>query len=182
MGNDSRHLSAPPPGSRLILGAAVFVFGFFCPLFVPLVMRSSLPAAWKTTAAGLLVLGVPELFSIVAAAILGKAGFVYLKARVKGALGRFFQKHGPPETVGPVRYRIGLAMFITPIAFGWLTPYAFHHLPGYETYRILYGLPGDLLLIASLFVLGGEFWDKLRALFVHRAAVRFPESSLGDPE
>ena len=139
-------------------------------------MRSSLTAAWKTTVSGLLVLGVPELFTIVAAAILGKAGFEYLKARVKGALGRFFEKHGPPETVGRARHRIGLAMFITPIALGWLTPYAFHHFPGYETYRFVYGMPGDLLLITSLFVLGGEFWDKLRALFVHGAKVRFPES------
>jgi len=176
MRNHSEHPLAPPPRGRLVLGAAVFVFGFLCPLFVPLVTRSNLPAAWKTTVSGLLLLGVPELFTIVAAAILGKTGFEYLKARVKGALSRFFQEHGPPETVGPARYRIGLVMFITPIAFGWLTPYAFHHLPGYETYSFVYGLPGDLLLIASLFVLGGEFWDKLRALFVHGAKARFPES------
>jgi len=25
---------------------------------------------------------------------------------------------------------------------------------------------GDLMLLASLFVLGGDFWDKIRALFV----------------
>ena len=145
-------------------------------MFVPLVTRSSLPAAWKTTLSGLLLLGVPELFTLVAAAVLGKSGFDYLKTRMKTALGRFFRKHGPPETVSRTRYRIGLAMFIIPIAFGWLTPYAFHHLPGYETYHIIYGLPGDLLLIASLFVLGGEFWEKLRALFVHGAKAAFPES------
>jgi hypothetical protein len=28
--------------------------------------------------------------------------------------------------------------------------------------------------VASLFVLGGDFWDKLRALFVHEARVVFP--------
>jgi hypothetical protein len=28
-----------------------------------------------------------------------------------------------------------------------------------------------LLLISSLFVLGGDFWDKVRALFVHAARV-----------
>jgi len=31
-----------------------------------------------------------------------------------------------------------------------------------------------VLLVASLFVLGGDFWDKLRALFVHEARVQFP--------
>ena len=162
--------------SRLVLGGAIFLFGFLCPLFVPLVTQSSLSAAWKTTLSGLLILGVPELFAIAAAAVLGKSGFEYLKARMKNVLGRFFRKHGPPETVSRTRYRIGLAMFITPIALGWLTPYAFHHFPGYETYHIIYGLPGDLLLIASLFVLGGEFWDKLRALFVHGAKAAFPGS------
>lgn len=113
---------------------------------------------------------------LVAVAVLGKAGFDYLVVLFKRALSRFFQEHGPPETVGPLRYRIGLAMFIIPVALGWLTPYAFHQLPGYESYRIAYGLPGDLLLLTSLFVLGGEFWDKLRGLFVHGATVRFPKS------
>lgn len=35
----------------------------------------------------------------------------------------------------------------------------------------------DALLLISLFVLGGEFWDKLRALFIHQAKVRFPEET-----
>ncbi len=35
---------------------------------------------------------------------------------------------------------------------------------------------GDLLLVASLFVLGGEFWDKLKSLFVYGAKVQFPAS------
>jgi hypothetical protein len=30
-----------------------------------------------------------------------------------------------------------------------------------------YAIGGDLLLLASLFVLGGDFWDKIRALFVY---------------
>jgi hypothetical protein len=30
-------------------------------------------------------------------------------------------------------------------------------------------------LLISLFVLGGDFWDKLRALFVHGARAVFPE-------
>jgi hypothetical protein len=33
---------------------------------------------------------------------------------------------------------------------------------------------GDLLLLVSLFILGGDFWDKLRALFVREAKVVFP--------
>ena len=32
--------------------------------------------------------------------------------------------------------------------------------------------------IMSLFVLGGDFWDKLRALFVRQAKAVFPEKEL----
>jgi hypothetical protein len=31
----------------------------------------------------------------------------------------------------------------------------------------------DILLVLSLFVLGGDFWDKLRSLFIHRSKVEF---------
>ena len=36
-------------------------------------------------------------------------------------------------------------------------------------------LIGDLVFLSSLHVLGGDFWDKLRALFVPGARTRFPE-------
>lgn len=166
--------ASPVPAGRLILGGTIFVVGFFSPLCVPLVVHTGLPVAWQTTVSGLLLLGIPELFTVIAAAVLGKQGFDYLMRRIKGAFGRFFWEHGPPETVGTTRYRIGLVMFTIPIVVAWITPYAFHHLPGYERYRLLYGLPGDVLLIASLFVLGGQFWDKLRSLFIQGAKVQFP--------
>jgi hypothetical protein len=31
----------------------------------------------------------------------------------------------------------------------------------------------DLITLASLFVLGGDFWDKVRALFLHDARAVF---------
>jgi len=80
-------------------------------------------------------------------------------------------KEVPPVPKG--RLVVGGAIFVVPIVLGWATPYAFHHLPGFEQYSLLYGLPGDVLLIVSLFVLGGEFWDKLRSLFVHGAKAQF---------
>jgi len=29
------------------------------------------------------------------------------------------------------------------------------------------------MFVASFFVLGGDFWDKVRSLFIHRARVQF---------
>ena len=42
-----------------------------------------------------------------------------------------------------------------------------------------YAVGGDLLLLSSLFPLGGDFWDKIRSLFVHDAEVHFPVVSAG---
>jgi hypothetical protein len=43
--------------------------------------------------------------------------------------------------------------------------YAPHLIPGYAEHRIALNLTTDFLFIASLFVLGGDFWEKFRALF-----------------
>jgi hypothetical protein len=153
------------PGWRFRLGVAFFALGLVCPVFVPLVAASGLSTEWKTILSGALMLGVPELLWVVAVAVMGKAGFEYIKARVFG----FLKRHAVPETVSRTRYRIGLALFLLPLFFGWLAPFARGAIPGYEAQRFAVNLAGDLLLLASLFVLGGDFWDKLRALFLYDA-------------
>ena len=151
--------------TRFILGAVVFLAGQASPLLIPLVLASGLPNGWKTGLSGLLAFGIPELAIVAAAAVLGKAGFAYLKTRVFG----WFKKHvHPPKTVSTTRYYIGLSMFLMPFLGGWLDPYVRPLLPTFDQHRIAWALTGDALLIASFFVLGGEFWDKLGALFVHK--------------
>ena len=63
------------PGWRFYSGIMLFVLGFLSPLFIPLVTATALPAGWKTAISGLLMLGIPELLWVAAAAIMGKAGF-----------------------------------------------------------------------------------------------------------
>ena len=46
-----------PTRGRLLVGAGVLIFGWLCPLFVPLVLSSDLGAEWKTTLSGLLQIG-----------------------------------------------------------------------------------------------------------------------------
>ena len=58
-------------------------------------------------------------------------------------------------------------MFAVPVLFGWQAPYAEGLIPGYRENVIAFAVAGDLLLLASLFVLGGDFWEKVRALFVY---------------
>ena len=156
-------------GWRFPVGVAIFVLGFAAPLAIPLVVASGLPAAWKTVLSGALALGVPEVLMVAAAAVMGKEGFAELKQR----FGRFFKKYGPPDQVSPTRYRIGLVMFTLPLLLAFLGPYFGGHLPAYGAHRQLWAISADVVFVASFFVLGGGFWDKLRALFVHSARVVF---------
>jgi len=152
-------------GWRFYLGLVIFIVGFISPLSIPLVTSSALSVKWKTIISGALAVGIPEIFGILAIAIMGKAGF----NRLKKCFFSIIKKHGPPDRVSPARYRIGLVMFMLPLIFGWLVPYAPHLIPGYETHRFFVNIAGDLMFIISLFVLGGDFWDKVRALFIHDA-------------
>lgn len=160
------------PRWRFPVGVAIFVAGFAAPLAIPLVTASDLPAGWKTAISGALAVGVPEVMMVLATAVMGKEGFAELKRRV----GRFFRHYGPPDEVSPTRYRVGLVMFATPIVVAFAWPYL--HLgdvaPGFETHPTLWVVGGDLLFFSSLLVLGGDFWDKLRSLFVHGAKAVFP--------
>jgi len=158
---------------RFRLGLTIFMVGFASPLLIPLVTALDLTTQWKTIISGALAVGIPELFSIIAVAIMGKNGFDYIKERFFG----YLKKHGPPERVSRARYRIGLVMFVLPLLLGWCGPYFLHHVPGYEAHRLLVIVIADLLLVSSLFVLGGEFWDKVRALFIRDARVVPAESS-----
>ena len=65
--------------ARFHLGATIFIIGFCSPLLIPLVTATDLPMKWKATISGALALGIPELFSIIAIAIIGKSGFQQLK-------------------------------------------------------------------------------------------------------
>lgn len=149
------------PGWRFHTGVIVFSVGFLSPLLIPVIVATDLSTKWKVTISGLLSVGIPEVFSIVAIALMGKSGFKYLKMKIFA----FLKKHAPPDVVSPTRYRIGLILFVLPLLYGWFAPYVSNLAPGHELQPLWTNIAGDLMLIVSLFVLGGDFWDKLRSLF-----------------
>ncbi len=154
-----------PPNNRLIWGGIIFISGFLSPLFIPLVVASDLSTTIKSVLSGLLALGIPEIFMIIAVAILGKSGFTYLKSTIFS----WFKKYGPPDTVSPFRYRLGLILFSIPLILGIVQPYIEEYIQFMEQYHLYFIISGDILLLISLFVLGGDFWDKLRSLFVYKS-------------
>jgi hypothetical protein len=159
-----------PAGWRMSLALVLWVGGFFLPLFIPLVTALPLPLATKTALSGLLVLGLPQLLTVIAIAIVGKSGFHYLKDQLSGVA----KKLGPPVHVSRRRYRIGLVMLFLPLGVSLLEPYIslldIHgRLPHWA-----YGAIGDTLFLTSFLVLGGEFWDKVKALFIYEARAVLP--------
>ena len=107
-----------------------------------------------------LVLGLPEVFMLIAVAILGKQGFDYLKSHL-------WQAIRPADKVSAMRYRIGLVLLFTPILFGWLSPYLELWITEFEVQQLRLAIAGDIIFAISLFVLGGNFWLKIKALFTH---------------
>lgn len=159
-----------PPKGRLISGAVIFIIGVISPVFIPLVVTSGLPEWLIAVLSGLLAFGIPELFMIIAVAILGKDGFAFLRSK----LGSFLKPLAPPDEVSKIRYNVGLVLFCIPIIFAILSPYLDLHFHFLEDIPFYFTVITDLMIITSLFVLGGNFWDKLRALFIHRAKVILP--------
>lgn len=149
-----------PSKNRLILGGFIFISGFLLPLFIPIVTGSNLSTEWKAVLSGVLLLGLPEVFMLIAITILGKPGFVFLKSHL-------WQFIRPADKVSVTRYRIGLILFFSPILFGWLNPYLELWVAELEAYRIGLAITGDIIFAISLFVLGGDFWLKIKALFMH---------------
>jgi hypothetical protein len=159
-----------PTGWRFRLGLIFFVLGWLCPLFIPLVTRSDLPIETKTLLSGFLLIGVPEIFSLVSIVILGKSGFDYIKTNVFA----FLKLAVPQGPVSRMRYRIGLFMLLLHAMYANLTFYAPDIIPGYAESRITMNLSADFLFLVTLLVLGGDFWEKLRALFTYDAKAHIP--------
>ena len=155
----------PVSKTKFIIGGALFVGGFLSPLLIPFVTASDLPGNWKAILSTGLVAGLPEVGMLLAVAVLGKQGFVQLKEMFFSR----FRKLTEPSAVSLTRYRIGLVMFFTPLLLAWLEPYVVHYfIPGSND-SMLSVIFFDLVFAASFIVLGAEFWDKIRNLFVHRS-------------
>ena len=151
------------PKNRLIIGGGIFITGQLAPLLIPIVLSMDIGGGIKTALVGFLMLGIPELAIILSIVVMGKEGFAFLKSKV----GRFFRQYGPPDRVSKFRYNVGLVIFSIPLLLGWLLPYFESFVPAYDQYHLWINLGGDAMLLIGLFVLGGDFWEKLRSLFIY---------------
>jgi len=164
-------VSSEPPrtGWRVKLGFTMFIASISWPVFIPFLPLLGVSGSKIATFTGAMVI-VAEVLLLAGAAIAGKDGFAFIKSRVFGLL----RSIGPPREVGPARYRFGLVLFIVPLALGWAGPYFGQHIPGFVVSPLAFAIVGDVMLLVSLMLLGGDFWDKLRSLFLRGAKAMFP--------
>ena len=112
--------------------------------------------------------------------LLGKSGFAYLKSVVYTGVARATAPLAPPRQVSPARYRVGLVILTLALAEALFMPYLESAFPGLAKRHPAWDWISDGALVLGIFVLGGDFWDKLRALYVHGAVARFSPDELAD--
>jgi hypothetical protein len=155
--------------TRLKLGIALLILGLVMPAGTFLVAATGWPIAVKTLVSGVLLFGL-EIMVIPAVALMGKDNF----DRIRNGAMRLLKTIKLAGSVGRTRYTVGLVLFVGPVLFAWIASYVPSFLPEEYAARVWINLGLDLVTLASLFVLGGEFWDKLRALFLYDARVVLP--------
>jgi hypothetical protein len=156
-------------GWRLKLGIAIFGLSILLPVAgIPLVTALGLSTTMIASVSGTLLV-MSEVLGVCAVAVMGKSGFAFIKNRVFA----FLKQHGPPQKVSRVRYNIGLVLFSVPFLFAWLSPYISKWVPVFLSHPLPFAIGGDILILASLLILGGDFWDKICSLFIHDAEVHF---------
>ena len=114
----------------------------------------------------MLVAGGPEALCILAVALLGKETFQYFTYKAKTAFRRAVIDR--PASKG--RYYFGLTIMLV----SWLPAYLYAYFPaslpgGNARIYILAGM--DLAFVASVFLMGGEFWEKVRRIFVYEGKI-----------
>jgi hypothetical protein len=160
----------PEPGWRIKTGFAMFIASMAWPVLMPILLLFGVSTASVAKIAGFLLV-VAEVMMLTAAAITGKDGFAYIKKRVFGLV----KSYGPPRVVSAMRYKIGLILFTVPLLLALLAPYLGVIVTAPIANSVLLAVAADISLLVGLFLLGGDFWDKLRSLFMHKSVAVMPD-------
>ncbi|WP_392888858.1 transporter suffix domain-containing protein [Pseudomonas migulae] len=160
-------------GWRFKLGIAIICLMLGSWLMVPIVAAMGVPGSRIAALTGVLFIS-NKILLIVVIAVMGKAGFQQLKTKVFGYVSSIAPTMD--AEVGPVRHRIGVVMFFLPLISSFLEPYVDSIWPGLRPNLWQLQMLGDLIFIGSFFVLGGNFWEKVRALFIRTARVVNPNA------
>ena len=157
------------PGIRLYIGTSIIILSFFMVPTGLFVCHFVHHHAMKALILGFFWVNGP-LWKIFGISVMGKVSYYYITEHLKSK----YKKMVSPKPVSKTRYNIGLFMFALPFVPSYVMAYAPHLLPELAAFRVYVNIFFDLVFLSSLFVLGGDFWDKLRSLFTYTAKATFP--------
>jgi len=146
---------------RFYLGIGALALAIIMPVFALLVPLLGLSVAQSALIVGMLIGGGPEVMALIAVALLGKETFRYLLHSLK----RFFRTKLLEKSASKGRYYFGLTINIA----SWIPLYLYGYLPAMMPggdMRIYILAAADLSFVASMFIMGGEFWEKVRQIFI----------------
>jgi len=135
------------------IGMGFIVLGIISPLIGLAVPLLDLSTGTTTALVTFFMVGGPEIFLIAGAALAGKQAFESIKKE-------FFQY------AGKTRYQFGLILFVTTVFVNWMFVY-FNLLEDYAfniNIRLIVTLCIDVTTIISIFVMGPEFFEKIKRL------------------
>ena len=168
MKNTIQSPSRKTPRNRIYIGLLCFGIAFGL-LPSGLILQNFIhPHFWKAFVISIFWVSA-QVLKVAAIAIMGKQTYLWI---ISGLRSHYFT-YIFPKKISRARYYFGLVLFLMPSIANHLIAYTprFTHFQ-YE-FNLYEHLVSDLLFVISLFVLGGDFWDKLRALFVFESSIRF---------
>ena len=140
-------------GMKYKIGMGFIILGIFSPLIGLAVPLLNLSTETTTALVTFFMVGGPEIFLIAGAALAGKQAIEAIKKD-------FFQY------AGKIRYQFGLILFVTTVLVNWVFVY-FNLLEDYAfdiNTRLMVTLCIDVITIISIFVMGPEFFEKVKRL------------------
>jgi len=162
----NRNPSPTETNWRLWIGTSFLVLALFLPVGALALSWLGWPVAQSAFVAFLLVGGMPEIICLLAIAVLGKANFESVVSVSKRT--RLAMSLAAPAS--QLRYYAGLAGCLLNGVPLYIYAYAPWLLPdGSNKFYIL--VAADLIFFFSLFLAGGEFWEKFRRIFVWEGKV-----------
>ena len=151
---------------RFLLGIIVFVIGFISPLAIPVVIHSSLNVTLKGVLSGILAFGFPEFMILISGAIMGKENLNTLKGQIK----TWIKPLAPPMFVSKKRFIFGISLFVLCLLESLIHVHWDGIVDVYKDFYFSYMIFWNLLFLFSLYVLGGDFFNRLIGLFKYHKA------------
>jgi hypothetical protein len=151
---------------KFYLGLALLAFSAIPICTVELVMLLPLTKT-QALSLGAIYLASGEGAFLLAAALLGKPFIQAVKTKIKA----FFSRTTDAAPVGPIgktRHYVGVSLFLLSFSPYLITEIAILFVkldPAGLRILLVLLLSGDVMCVASLLVLGEEFWARLQALF-----------------